>query len=142
MFANFSFKMRLRKKVHKITDAISAIGYDHHTISSPNNLAKINATGMMITNCLAIEINILYTPFPSAWNTELQIIQYPAKTKHQLIVRSAGTPMESMCSDASNSESKVFGNNWNTTVPIAIIPIAIATLSFIVPVIRFLLRAP
>ena len=73
--ANFSFKIRLKKNVHKNTDAISAIGYDHHTISSPNNLAKINATGMMINNCLAIEISILYTPFPNAWKTELQMIE-------------------------------------------------------------------
>ena len=75
IFTSFSFKIRLKKNVHKITDAISAIGYDHHTISRPNDLAKINAIGMMITNCLAIEISMLYTPFPNAWKTELQIIE-------------------------------------------------------------------
>lgn len=142
ILANFSFKIRLKKNVHKKTDTISAIGYDHHTISKPNNLAKINATGMMIINCLAIEINMLYTPFPSAWKTELQIIQYPAKTKLQLMVRSAGTPMEIICSDASNSASNVFGKNWNTKTPTIIILTAMVTLSLSVLVIRFLFRAP
>ena len=55
----FCFKILLKKKVQAVTEMISAIGYDHHTISSPNNFAKINATGRITIICLAKDISIL-----------------------------------------------------------------------------------
>ena len=68
-----------------ITEMISAIGYDHHTISGVLNIfANAYATGMIMNNCLAIDIIMLYTPFPKAWNTQLEMMQYPAKTKLRL----------------------------------------------------------
>ena len=72
----------------------------------------------------------LYTPFPSAWNMELEMIQKPAKTKLKLIVLRAGIPIASIVSDASNSESNVAGNNWNTATPTNIMLTAIAMLNF------------
>ena len=67
-----------------------------------------------------MDTTILYTPLPSAWNTEPQTIQKPANRKLILIIRSAGMPIASMVSEASNEENNCAGNTWNTTRPTAI----------------------
>ena len=60
------------------------------------------ATGTKIISCLAIETNILYRPFPNAWNTDVAIIQNPANMKLKLMILRALTPISIMLSDASN----------------------------------------
>ncbi len=106
------------------SDTSSAMGNAHHTYCTlPDNESRY-AAGSNTTSCLAMDITMLYTPFPRAWNKDPQTMQNPAKRKLKLIALSAGTPMESIISDASKSENKGAGNNWNTTKPNTIIPIA------------------
>ena len=45
---------------------------------------------------------MLSRPLPRAWKVEEQMMLKPAKTKHRLMMRRAGTPMASMSADASN----------------------------------------
>ena len=73
--------IRTRKKVVIATDINSAIGNDHHTLSTLPVSDKRYAAGRRTTSCLATEVISEYIPFPSAWKTEPHIIQKPAKRK-------------------------------------------------------------
>ena len=98
-------------------DISSAIGNAHHTAWSPPSLARRNATGSSTTSCLATDTTMLYTPFPSAWNTEPAMMQNHAIKKCTPMMRSAGTPMASISSDASNMPSSTAGTVSNTINP-------------------------
>ena len=128
--------------IHTVTEAISASGYAYHTALRPSVIAKMYAAGIITNNCLHIDMIKLYTPFPSAWNIQLEMIQNPANMKLKLIARSAGIPIAIIVSEASKSAKSWAGNIWNTSIPTSIMPTAITILSFNVSKIRFLLRAP
>lgn len=102
-------KIRNRKNKLIAKDINSAIGKAHHTKCNPPNFASKYAAGSKTTSCLAIDTNILYTPFPSAWKVEEQMIQNPAKIKLTLIMRSAGIPIVSISPDALKKPSKIPG---------------------------------
>jgi len=71
----------LRKYTLRASDISSAIGNDHHTLSTLPVSDKRYAAGRRTTSCLATEVISEYIPFPSAWKTEPHIIQKPAKRK-------------------------------------------------------------
>ena len=118
------------------------MGNAHHTALIFPVLDRRYATGSSTISCLAIETIMLYTPFPSAWNTDPVTIQKPAKAKLKLIVRSAGTPIASIVSEASNIIKSWLGKIWNTTIPTAMIATAYIILSFMVFVSLSFLPAP
>ena len=86
-------KVRLTKTIHRITEAISAIGIDHHTRSRFPNFDSINATGKRIINCREIDVTSEYIPWPRAWRIDKVTIQNPAAIKLILIILRAGTPI-------------------------------------------------
>ena len=112
------------KKMHRITPATSAIGKDHHTRFSTRNRDRMYAAGSSTTSWRISENIRLRNPCPSAWNAEEETTQKPAKVKLRLMIRSAGIPMASMSSEASNSRSRSLGISWNTASPISIMLIA------------------
>ncbi len=71
------------------------------------------------------------------------IMLYPASTKWRLMILSAGTPMDSIFSDALKSaDRRNEGHARKTMHPAAMIDMAMATLNFIVCVMRRCRRAP
>ena len=48
----------------------------------------------------------------------------PASGKASEMIRSAGTPMRSISSEASNSISSLSGIDWNSSMPTIIMPTA------------------
>ena len=54
-------------------------------------------------------------------------MQKPATGKLSEMIRSAGTPMRSISSDASKIRSSWFGMAWNSSVPAAMIVTAALT---------------
>ena len=62
--------------------------------------------------------------------------------KWMLMMRSAGTPMLIMCSEALKSESSWRGKHWNRIVPAAMMHTAKSTASLMVPRMRFFFFAP
>ena len=92
-----------------MTDAISAMGKAHHTISRFPVFDNKYATGSNTTNCLPTDTIKLINPLPNAWNMEPTTMQYPANIKLKLIVLSAGTPILIMSLDALKSPNNSLG---------------------------------
>ena len=130
------------KSVEAQKDISSAIGNAHHTAWSPPSLARINAAGSSTTSCLATDTTRLYTPFPSAWNTEPAMMQNHAIRKWNPMMRSAGTPMASISSDASNMPSSTPGIVSNTINPTRSSVNAYTRLHLIALITRLLFPAP
>ena len=87
----------------------------------------------MVRSCRLTDTIKLYIPFPIAWNTEPKIIQNPAIMKHKEMIRSAGTPISTICEDAPKSvTNRNSGIVWNMIVPTIIILTEITVLSLIV----------
>ena len=61
-------------------------------------------------------------PLPKAWNVPLETIENGAIKNAKLIILSAGIPIESMLSEASNNLRIGTGKVWQRTNPANIIP--------------------
>lgn len=138
----FSLYRRTKKKTESVTEISSAMGKHSHTrLMFPVRDRKY-ATGSRTQTWRARETSIEYTALPIAWNTEPSEIATAAPKKLGAIIRSAGTPILSICSDALNRPSSGRGNSSNKSTPNVIIEAA-STIAFrIVFVIRFRFRAP
>ena len=75
------------------------------------------AQGTSTTSCRMNDTIIEYTLWPSAWKIEPSTMHTPAKVKLVLMMRSAGSPMASIVSDASNSDRSVPGMVRNSSMP-------------------------
>ena len=113
----------------------SAMGKAHQIRFTLPLRENSHATGKSTQSCLAMDTNILYTPFPRAWNTLPTTMQYPAKQKLKQIIRRAGIPITRRSDDASASNSPMSqaGNSSITTRPASMIPTAYLMLLFISP---------
>ena len=69
-------------------------------------------------------------------------MQNPAKMKLIQIIRSAGTPISTICSDASKKPSSTSGKNSITAIPTSIIETAHMHPTFMVRIMRSFFCAP
>ena len=105
----FKVRILLKSSVERATDTISARGMDHHTMDRPYSTAKRYAAGRITRSWRAADTIRLYIPFPRAWKTEPTMMQYPAKMKLRLMILKAGTPISSICSEASKNPRSCAG---------------------------------
>ena len=142
-FTIFLYTLR-RRNVDIITLKISAIGNAVHT---PFTLfiafERKYATGSMTKSCLAMDTIILYTPFPTAWNIPEHVTENPANINAVLVTSlTAGIPMDSISSVASNILSICPGDACMITRQNSIMEQPTITPSFIVLFILSGLCAP
>ena len=75
------FFVLIKNTIVIIADATSAIGNANHTKFTFPSCASKKAAGSKTTNCLQIELTILYTALPNAWNIVPVTIQNAATGK-------------------------------------------------------------
>ena len=110
--------------MESVRDISSASAKEYQTAWRPHVFAKNQARGRMHKSCLATDTIRLYTPFPSAWNTDPMMMQYPANKKLKLMIRRAGTPTSSICGEALNMPRSCGVNAWKMIRPQSMMPTA------------------
>ena len=137
----------MKNKIANANEAPSAIGNAHHTaLIFFKTSDKKNATGRMKINCLVNETSNALTPFPVAWNNEINKIPKAAGIKHKLIVLNAGAPTLTISENSAEllpkKLNKNSGQTQNNAVPTVIITRAIHKPHFKAEYKRFLFLAP
>ena len=87
--------VRRRKMALRVTEAISAMGKDHHTSSRRPVWARSHAAGSRTTNWRQMDTTMLYMGLPMAWHTEPAIMQKPA-SYHDVCVAMENAAQNSM----------------------------------------------